>query len=496
MDLISAILLVLTLVITGLSFMLLVRQSTLKAQLALAEERSRQAEKELELQLDKLRQEQERSEQALEALAQRRESAARVQTQLEGAESRLTAARQELDTARIKEAELQQQLRQVGDRRARLETELEQQQLRFDAQLRQLEESRALMKREFESLAQEILEKKGKSFQEVSQQNIAALLSPMRTELNGFKERIEKMHQVDADQRVQLRTELQNLQKLNKEITDQAESLTKALQGQKKVQGNWGELMLENVLDSSGLRRDQDYKREVSIDTEEGRMRPDVVVYLPQGKHLIIDAKTSLAAYTRYVNAEDEGERLQALREHSEAVEARIKELADKSYYKLNGLNSPEVVIMFIPIESAYVEALKFKETLFQEALRNQVLVATPTTLLTSLNIVRQLWRFEDQSKHSAQLADRAEKFYAKLNTFLQGMQDVGKRIEGVKVSYDRALSQLYSGRGNLIKQASEFKELGVSVTKELPAELVEKAALELDLQPAAEPQSAPSGQL
>ncbi len=193
---------------------------------------------------------------------------------------------------------------------------------------------------------------------------------------------MKSIHVEELKQRSELRAELINLQNLNRQITDQADKLTNALQGQKKVQGNWGELMLENVLDNSGLRLGVDYKREVSFSTVDGRQRPDAIVYLPQQKHLIIDAKTSLAAYTRYVNAEHELERQQALAEHAQAVSARINELADRDYYKLPGLNSPEVVIMFIPIESAYVEALRFDNTLYQRAIERNVLVATPTHVI------------------------------------------------------------------------------------------------------------------
>ncbi|WP_236014022.1 DNA recombination protein RmuC [Marinobacterium alkalitolerans] len=377
--------------------------------------------------------------------------------------------------------QLQTELQQLQSEHSALSTAREQQEQHFREQIQQLEQSRELLKKEFEQLASEILERKGKAFTEMSQQSLNQLLNPIQSEMKGFREKVENIHLHETEQRVQLRTELQNLQQLNQAITDQAAKLTTALQGQKKVQGNWGELMLENVLDNAGLRLGQDYKREVSINTEDGRQRPDAIVYLPGNKHLIIDAKTSLAAYTRYVNAEQEGERQQALREHARAVSDRIKELAERRYDKLPGLNSPEIVIMFIPVESAYVEALKADETLYQRALEQNVLVATPTTLLTSLNIVRQLWRFEDQSRHTAELADRAEKFYNKLNSFLTSMQDVGKKLDGARASYDRAFGQLYSGRGNLIKQAAEFKDLGVSVQKELPPELVDKAHLELD---------------
>ncbi|WP_120785206.1 DNA recombination protein RmuC [Marinobacterium aestuarii] len=368
----------------------------------------------------------------------------------------------------------------LSNQHSELKTSLEEKQQNFAAQLKLLQDSRESLKKEFEHLASEILERKGKAFKELNQESISNLLSPLHTEMKGFKAKVEDIHARDAEQRVQLRTELQNMQKLNREITDQADKLTTALRGQKKVQGNWGELMLENVLDNSGLRLGIDYRREVSFNTDEGRQRPDAIVYLPQNKHLIIDAKTSLVAYTEYVNADTDLVRNQAIAAHAQAVGDRISELADRDYFKLPGLNSPEVVVMFIPIESAYVEALKYDDTLFQRAIERNVLVATPTTLLTSLNIVRQLWRFEDQNKHTAELASRAEKFYSKLNGFLTSMQGVGNQLDRARASYDKAFGQLYSGKANLIKQASEFKDLGVSVQKELPAELVERANLEL----------------
>ncbi len=405
----------------------------------------------------------------------------RLQTRAEEREQTLTQYQHWWQQEQQRYQQLQAEHQQLQSEHSALTSRREQQELHFREQLCQLEQSREQLKKEFEQLASEILERKGKAFTEMSQNSLNQLLNPIQHEMKGFREKVEHIHLRETEQRVQLRTELQNLQQLNQAITDQAEKLTTALQGQKKVQGNWGELMLENVLDNAGLRLGQDYRREVSINTEEGRQRPDAIVYLPGNKHLIIDAKTSLAAYTRYVNAEQDSERQQALREHARAVSDRIKELAERRYDRLPGLNSPEIVIMFIPVESAYVEALKADETLYQRALEQNVLVATPTTLLTSLNIVRQLWRFEDQSKHTAELADRAEKFYTKLNSFLTSMQDVGKKLDGARTSYDRAFAQLYSGRGNLIKQAAEFKDLGVSVQKELPAELVDKARLELD---------------
>ncbi|KEA61828.1 DNA recombination protein RmuC [Marinobacterium lacunae] len=426
---------------------------------------------------------------------QQRERIEQQAAELQQSRSELAAAVERRDQLNERLAERQQRLQhteqlldslrnehfELESAHTELRTTLAQKQEHFEAQMRQLEQSRELLKKEFEVLAGEILERKGKAFTELNQTSLSALLNPIHSEMKGFKEKVERIHEQETAQRIQLKTELENLQKLNRDITDQAHKLTTALQGQKKMQGNWGELMLENVLEKSGLRPGDDYQREMSITTEEGRQRPDAVIFLPQQKHLIIDAKTSLMAYTRYVNAEDESERMAALADHTQAVRDRINELADRDYYRLPGLNSPEIVIMFIPIESAYVEALKYDDTLYQRAIERHVLVATPTTLLTSLNIVRQLWRFEDQSKHTAELADRADKFYRKLNAFLTSMLDVGKKLDLARGSYDKALGQLADGRGNLIKQAAEFKDLGVAVQKELPPELVERAQLELD---------------
>ncbi len=404
----------------------------------------------------------------------------RLQTELMASTTQLQQQKQLTNEALQQQAQQQQHYQQLKEKYDRLTVTLQERQQHFHSQLALLQDNKAQLKQEFELLANEILQRKGEDFKQQSSQSLLQLLQPLQADMKGFRDKVESIHTEELKQRAELKTELVNLQKLNFAITDQAARLTNALQGQKKTQGNWGELMLENVLENSGLRAGVDYQREVSFHTDEGRRRPDVIVYLPQQKHLVIDAKTSLAAYTRYVNAEQDEERQLALRQHCQAVQDRILELADRNYYQLHGLNSPEVVFMFIPIESAYVEALKQQPLLYQQALERNVLVATPTTLLTSLNIVRQLWRFEDQNKHSAELASRAEKFYAKLTGFLESMQGVGKQLDRARESYDKAFSQLYSGKGNLIKQAAEFKDLGVAVKTEMAADLLEKAHLEL----------------
>lgn len=401
------------------------------------------------------------------------------------------ALRAELTQSARTHQHLQDQLATLGRELASASTRLEEERKQAEEKLTLLRElsdsSRKSLTEEFQNLATHILEDKTKRFTEQNLEGLGQLLNPFRERLNEFKARVEEMHYQDAQQQAALKTELAQLKELNRQMTEEAHGLATALKGQAKMQGNWGELVLENVLARSGLQDGSDYRREVSFTTESGRQRPDVIVYLPRQKHLIIDAKVSLNAYTRYVNAEDDLERKKAIREHVQAITDRITELSDRRYFEVTELNSPEMVFMFIPIESAFVEALRADETLFQQALERHVLVATPTTLLTSLNIVRQLWRFENQNAHSAELADSASQLYQKLVGFIGSMEELGRKLDSAKASFTTAFSQLYSGRGNLIKRARDFERLGVAVQRELPQHLVDKADLELDYLPSAD---------
>lgn len=437
----------------------------------------------------------ERLGQSEQNLQQEREAVHRLKDQLaeagkkaEALESRLAELDKHFEELRATlEAEKQRSEALLRDNQEllRINTQLKTEQEERDAsharELANFEQQKQSLTEQFKVLSNEILEAKTRALQESSKLTLSAVMNPFQQSIESFKREVQEIHHRETTQQGELRKELESLKELNRQITQEAHELSTALRGQKKLQGNWGELVLENVLDRSGLQLGKDYAREVSITTEEGRQRPDVVVYLPQNRHLIIDAKVSLNAYTRYVNAEDELERAQALKEHVSAVASRIRELADRNYYKLPGLNSPEMVFMFIPIESAFVEALKADETLFQQAIENNVLVATPTTLLTSLNIVRQLWRYEDQNKHTAALASKAESVFKKLNSFLVSFEKVKKGLDTATEAYLKAEGQLISGKGNLVKQVSEFKNLAPAIRAELPEYFTEKAALEID---------------
>jgi DNA recombination protein RmuC len=382
----------------------------------------------------------------------------------------------------------QQDYMQLQREHSALQISLKEKQQHFAEQQALLQNSKQQLSLEFQQLAQQIFEDKSVRFQASNQEALNSLLNPFRLQLDAFKSKVEDIHLKDSQQQALLNHELQHLKILNQQITEEAHQLAVALKGQKKTQGNWGELVLENVLERSGLRAGQDYQREFSVTQEDGnKLRPDLVVFLPQGKHLIIDAKVSLNAYSRYINSEDDTERKLALQEHVASMAARIKELSDRNYHKLPGLNSPDLVFMFVPIESAFVEALKADETLFQQALNQNVLVATPTTLLTSLNIVRQLWRYEEQHKHTAELAKRADAVFNKLRTFLTTFLRVKESLNKAQEAYETAESQLYKGRANLVKQVNEFKDLTPAIQAELPEYFVEKSQIEFDSEPAAD---------
>ncbi|NBT70209.1 MAG: DNA recombination protein RmuC [Betaproteobacteria bacterium] len=311
-------------------------------------------------------------------------------------------------------------------------------------------------------LAAQMLDERTKQFTVQSEQQLGRLIEPLKDRIVEFRAKLDDVQLKDVERAAQLQAELNQLKSLNQQMTQEAHKLSTALQGQSKVQGHWGELVLSNLLERSGLRDGTDFRREVSFQTDSGRKRPDAIVFLPQGKHIVIDAKVSLNAYTRYVNALDNHERSVALQEHLRAINDRVQELSSRSYAELPGLNTPEIVFMFIPIESAFGEAMRGDSTLFQKAMDQQVVITTPTTLLTSLQIVRQLWRFEDQHKHSAELAERAAKIYKKLVAFVSTMEAIDQSLSKARDSYDK-------------------ERLGVAVHSSLPEALVARAELELE---------------
>lgn len=399
---------------------------------------------------------------------------------LQNQQQELRQERQQLQREQIVE---QERYAVLAQEQARLQTLLEQKQEHFEQQQRLLRESRDQLKMEFEQLAGQIFESREQVFNQQSRRSLDALLQPFREQIEVFQRKVEDIHHKDTRQQAALTQELLHLKEMNQQMSREAHDLATALKGQKKTQGSWGELILENLLERCGLQEGRDYRREVALRTEDGKglLRPDVVVNLPEGRHLIIDAKVSLNAYTRFVNADTEEERQQALKEHIKALANHINELSARAYHRLPDLKSPEIVFLFVPVEAAFMEAFRADESLLQKAVDKNILVAAPTTLLTSLNIVRQLWRFEEQSSNTSELIQRAGKLYEKLHNFLESMTTVGNSLGRAQDAYDKACNQLARGPGNLVRQVDEFRRLGVSVRTELSAQWLDKSETEAD---------------
>ncbi|BES72029.1 DNA recombination protein RmuC [Marinobacter nanhaiticus D15-8W] len=343
-----------------------------------------------------------------------------------------------------------------------------------------LERNRDALKQEFENLANRIFEQKNERFSQQTRTSLDTLLNPFREQLTDFRKRVEDVYTTETRDRQALRSEIESLQKLNRQITEEAANLTKALKGDKKIQGNWGELILERVLEKSGLRKGVEYDTQGSYRDGDGQLfRPDVVVHLPDERNLIVDSKVSLLAYQQWVTAEDDIERQEALKAHVDAVRQHIRTLSEKDYSQLHGLRSPDFVLLFMPIEPAFVAAFQQDENLFGEAFDRKIIVVTPTTLLATLRTIENIWRYERQSQNARRIADRAGAVYDKLRVFVESMERLGSQLQTVHGTYDSAMNTLTRGKGNLISQANRFVELGVRVKKELPKSVRDQAEVE-----------------
>ena len=398
-----------------------------------------------------------------------------------------TLEQRQLDMQKLqeKEALIEQLHQQISDLKTQLnqeQVERKKDQQNLEEKLELLQANKSQLSQEFENLSNKIFEEKNKQFKQTSQEGLFNLLNPFKEQLEGLKKKVDDAYVEESKDRAVLKAQIGELHNLNKQITEEAASLARALRGEKKTQGNWGELVLETVLEKSGLRQGEEYIREKSINSDDGnRYRPDVIINLPEGKHIVVDAKVSLNAYTDYINAESDTDRVNYLKQHVDAVRMHIKTLAEKSYAKLPGVNSPDFVFMFMPIEPAFMVAFEHDDKLFNDAFEQRIVVVTPTTLLASLRTVSSLWSIERQNKSAKQLADQAAKVHDKLVGFVESMEKVGTQLQTVQGTYDKAWSQLKEGRGNLISQAHKFKDLGVRTKKELASSVTEAAELEFD---------------
>ncbi|HIG41869.1 MAG: DNA recombination protein RmuC [bacterium] len=358
---------------------------------------------------------------------------------------------------------------------AELKTMLSEQQKQNQEKLALLNQAREQLGLEFKNIANEIFESKQRTFKEQSQAHLDGVLKPLGEKIKDFEKRVEETYNRESRERFSLVREVRNLQDLNTRISKDAINLTNALKGDNKTQGTWGEIILERVLEKSGLVKGREYEIQVSLKNEEGkRLQPDVVVHLPEQKDVIIDSKVSLVAYERYCSSEDQDERAEALRQHIQSVRQHIKQLNNKDYQKLVGIRTLDFVLMFIPVEAAFAHAVQHDDDLFVDAFDKNIVLVAPSTLLATLRTIQNIWRYEQQNKNAQEIAGKAGALYDKFVNFVADLEDIGGRLGAVQAAYDKAHNKLISGKGNLVSRAESVRELGAKVSKTLPRNLVE----------------------
>lgn len=433
---------------------------------------------------DQLRQERERLQQQLDTSQQQQKQNEAELRQLHGALSAAQEKLHHLDHWRNESEQLNRELRNQLEINSAQEAELREVTIRLeetkmaaDEKQRLLVNSEQRLNAQFENLANRIFENSGRRVDEQNRQSLNGLISPLREQLEGFRRQVQESFGQEARERHTLSHEIRNLQQLNAQMAQEAINLTKALKGDNKTQGNWGEVVLSRVLEASGLREGHEYETQVNIQLEQNaRMQPDVIVRLPQGKDVVVDAKMTLVAYERYFNSEDDAARELAISEHIAAIRGHLRQLSRKDYQQLPGLRSLDYVLMFIPVEPAFLLAIDRQPELINEALNQNIMLVSPTTLLVALRTISNLWRYEHQSRHAQRIADRAGRLYDKMRLFVDDMSAMGQSLDKAQESYRQAMKKLSEGRGNLIAQAESFRHMGVEVKRPINPRLAEQA--------------------
>ena len=348
---------------------------------------------------------------------------------------------------------------------------------RHKEQKNEVAELQEKFSKEFENLANRILEEKSLKFTEQNKVNIASILSPLQEKILHFEKKVDDTHKQSIDYHAALREQIRGLSDINAQMSKETINLTKALKGDSKVQGNWGELILERVLIKSGLEKGREYEVQQSFTTETGaRLLPDIVINLPDGKKMIVDSKVSLTAYERFSNEEDDIEQANFLKMHVQSIRRHIDQLASKNYQDLYKMESPDFVLLFIPIEIAFALALKEDSNLYSSAFEKNIIIVTPTTLLATLRTIDSMWTNQKQQENAMEIARQAGALYDKFVGFVTNLTNLGKRIDDSKSEYDSAMNKLYEGKGNLITSAEKLRKMGAKAKKELPEAMVSKA--------------------
>jgi DNA recombination protein RmuC len=396
---------------------------------------------------------------------------------------KLAVAEEKLNQQKSRESDCQQlQIQLIGSKteNAELQTRLQEQDKNAKEKIVLLQNAERQLKDQFENLANKIFEHRSKQFSEQNKTSMEHIVSPIKNQLTDFQKRVEMVYDNETKDRISLREEIVSLRRDTEKMNQEALNLTRALKGDNKIQGNWGEMILEKVLEQSGLRKGIEYETQGAFRDEENQLfKPDVIVRLPEDKDVVIDSKVSLVAYEQYCSADDEQTRINALKAHTKAVRDHIKGLSDKDYSGLKGLRSLDFVLLFMPIEAAFMAAFQADERLFTDAFEHKIVVVTPTTLLATLKTIENIWRYERQNENAKMIADKAGSLYDKIRGFVEDLEKLGNQLSTANKTYDGVMNKLTTGNGNLVRQASSFVELGVKVKKTLSKNLTEQAGVE-----------------
>lgn len=423
------------------------------------------------------RQDNERFQQQIDQRDDELRDAHQSQLALQGQLGSLNQKAEQLTSLQGDYRALQSEFRELQEAqsslRARYEsqsTSLEDLKVAHEEKVALLENTEQRLQTQFENLANKIFDAKSENYQKQNKQGLDAILTPLKEQIDGFRKQVSDQYVKEGQERASLKTEILGLKELNQKITEEASALTMALKGSSKTQGNWGEVVLERILKESGLREGHEFETQVSARNEDGKLQqPDVVVHLPDDKDVVIDAKVSLAAYERYFNSDDDTVRERCLSEHVTSIRNHIKGLGSKDYHELKALRTLDYVLMFIPIESAFLLAIDEDPELVNLALNNNIMLVSPTNLLVALRTINNIWQYEYQNQNAQKIATNAAKLYDKFVGFVADLEKVGKSIDAAQKNYDGAINKLSQGRGNLVRQVEQFRELGVQPSKRLP---------------------------
>ncbi len=372
---------------------------------------------------------------------------------------------------KLSESEREYQLQKIS----RIEAESVGLKEKLAMQIKEMEELQKKFSIEFENTASRILKQNSLEFTQVNQRNIGEILNPLKEKLQLFERKVDETYEKGLKDQIDLKAELKKLSDLNQRIGEEAGNLTRALKGDVKKQGNWGEVVLERILERSGLTEGREYKKQFSASIDDGiRLQPDIIIYLPEQKHMVVDSKVSLVAYDRMVNAPGEDDRQKHMKDHLQSIRNHVKLLGAKHYQNIPGLNCPDFVLLFIPIESSFSVAVQADQELFSYAWDNKVVIVSPSTLLATLRTIASIWQQENQARNAMEIARQGGLLYDKFSGFIADMEKIGVTLEQTRKSYDLAFGKLSEGRGNLIRSAERLRELGAKTGKRLPDKYLE----------------------